>query len=164
MSSVCVPCFRSGHSECKALDDSTLCAHCEDGVPCPVAERKTKAAPAAAPIINKPKAPKVIPAVNNEETRTCSIPGCDKPLTSRNKTGRCTKHWYLAKGSRPTTSAKVKKPRQIVAAPVELRQTVQAAPDQTVPIYVHASLLNDWFQRQPLSDRAQMFQNWIEGK
>lgn len=41
--------------------------------------------------------------------RTCSVQGCTKSLTAANKSGRCTKHWYVPKSalpSRPRTAAR----------------------------------------------------------
>ena len=70
--------------------------------------------------------------------RVCAVQGCGKELTAANKSGRCTKHFYVPKGQRKaaapaavTVKAKpvrlAPEPKLPVEEPVEIRVTVTPA-------------------------------------
>jgi hypothetical protein len=94
-----------------------VCAFCEDGEPCPVQQRKAKAADAGAiPTNGATKIPtrtrraRTLSGSTTEEDtmataiRVCGFPGCDKKLSSNNSTDppRCQAH---GGGSARTTPA-----------------------------------------------------------
>lgn len=108
----CAQCVaKHGRPGCSAsledLDGKPLCCWCEDGVPCPVEQRRLRAAkkdsgtPPAAGESEKPaseqesgvttmKTPE--PDPTSTPKKICARPGCTVELSSENTCGRCRAH------------------------------------------------------------------------
>ncbi len=143
----CVPCNRKGHS-CETenmVDGVYVCVFCEDGLDCPFTQRMKREKrldkeplPSEGP--TKPaKQERVKMATKTDQpARVCSRDGCGKVLRSSNTSGRCTKHFYVPKGTAPKANGKAT--RKAARKPTAPREAERSHPESA-----HIALTRDQF-------------------
>ena len=89
--------------------------------------------------------------------RYCSVDGCTAKLKANNKTGRCSKHWYVKKGDAP------KSPRSKATPPRNSTARVETPANGVATLRVTESHLNDFILKLSLDEKTAIVQRHLEG-
>lgn len=94
---------------------------------------------------------------------TCSVDGCDKQLKANNRTGRCTKHYYVPKGERGNGVAisKQRLGRPRTNGELNGRRRAKPAAGEFVSVDIH--LIDAVFLRLPVDVKLAAIRHALEG-
>jgi hypothetical protein len=189
---ICVPCQQRGHI-CPAhctVDNERWCLDCTEGNPCVYQQRNDKsiqAGPLPAPASpnaeaiagwlstrehyrKKRKQQKAQPSphpkgkLDMHSAKKCSHPECETPLTERNKSGYCAKHFYYSKKNKPPRGARrvARKSTKADHFPtIPIIATRKSAKSQNgtavATICVTEANLNAFWQKLSIDEKADLF-------
>lgn len=97
------------------------------------------------------------------ERETCSVEGCETQLKSNNKSGRCTKHQYIPKGTGATGARKPKKQRKTAKpAAADNSNGQEKIVGTAATLIVTEQQIDHMFTSWPLEDKVLCIQAFLD--